>query len=71
MFKTLEYDVEVRSDLLALSITEAAIYFGIGEKRLRQIINENYATSFVLEVGTHMRIKRRLFEEFLDNTTSI
>lgn len=44
----------------SLSITEAAIYFGIGEKRLRQIINENHYASFVLEVGTHMRIKRRL-----------
>ncbi|MBP0056603.1 MAG: hypothetical protein KH239_09350 [Eubacterium sp.] len=35
------------------------------------MINENQTASFVLEVGTHMRIKRRLFEEFLDNATSI
>lgn len=58
-------------DKYSLSIQEAAEYYGIGEKRLRSIINEHSNESFVLNVGSHFRIKRRLFEEYLDNVTAI
>lgn len=50
----------------SLSIQEAAEYYGIGEKRLRSLIAEQEDPGFILEVGTHVRIKRKRFEEYLD-----
>ena len=50
----------------SLNIPEAAGYYGIGEKRLRQIANENVGADFILEIGSHIRFKRRLFEKYLD-----
>lgn len=43
-----------------------AEYYGIGEKRLRGLIAEQDDPGFILEVGTHVRIKRKRFEEYLD-----
>ena len=54
-----------------LSISEASTYYGIGEKRLRYIINENIGADFILEIGSHVRIKRKLFEEFLNNAMTL
>lgn len=55
----------------SLSVSEAALYFGIGEKRLRAIINENQGADYILEIGTHIRIKREKFEEYLNNVTAL
>lgn len=55
----------------SLSVSEAAKYFGIGEKRLRYIISENIGADYILEVGTHIRIKREKFEQYLDNITTL
>lgn len=55
----------------SLNFTEAAEYFGIGEKRLRQIISENPHEDFILEVGSHVRIKRKKFTEFLDMADAV
>ena len=55
----------------SLSIQEAAEYYGIGEKRLRQIAYEHQGEDFLLEIGTHVRFKRKLFEEFLDRASAI
>ena len=55
----------------SLSIQEAAEYYGIGEKRIRQIASENPNADFVLEVGSHIRIKRELFEKYLDESTVV
>lgn len=55
----------------ALSIPEAAKYFGIGEKRLYQIIAENEGADFILEIGSHIKIKRELFGRFLDRATCV
>ena len=35
----------------SLNVSEAAEYYGIGEKRLRQIAGENEGADFILEVG--------------------
>ena len=59
------------SDKYSLSIQEAAEYYGIGEKRLRNFLTEHWNETFVLEIGTHTRIKRRLFEEYLDQMASV
>ncbi len=55
----------------SLNIPQAAEYFGIGEKRLYGIIHENEGADFILELGSHVRIKRRLFEEYLDEATTL
>ena len=55
----------------SLSVSEAALYFGIGEKRLRAIINENQGADYILERGTHIRIMREKFEEYLNNATAL
>ena len=34
----------------SLSVSEAALYFGIGEKRLRAIINENQGADYILDI---------------------
>ena len=49
-----------------LSIEEASQYFHIGEKRLRQIIKDNPVADYLLWNGTHVLIKRKLFEQYID-----
>ena len=41
------------------------------EKRLRAIAAEHISDGFVIEIGSHIRFKRRLFEEFLDKTIGL
>ena len=54
-----------------LTLREAAEYFHIGEKKLRQIVEENMDANFVLTSGNRIMIKRKLFEEFLDSSSVI
>lgn len=55
----------------SLSIPEAAKYFGIGETRLYQIVAEHPGADFILEIGSHVKIKRVLFERFLDAASCV
>ena len=55
----------------ALSIEEAAEYFHIGMKHLRELIKRDPNAKWALWNGTHVTIKRRLFEELLDTTNAI
>lgn len=55
----------------SLTITEASEYFGIGEKKLRQMVQENATADFLLNNGVKVLIKRMKFEQFLDETCSI
>jgi len=54
-----------------LSIEEAAQYFRIGEHKLRQIIDKNKDADFFLWNGNRLQIKRKLFEKFIDQSSSI
>ena len=54
-----------------LTLREAAEYFHIGEKKMRQIVDENMDANFLLESGNRITIKRKLFEEFLDRASVI
>lgn len=54
-----------------LTIEEAALYFRIGEKRLRQIVAEQPDADFVLKNGNRILIKRRLFEEYLEEVSVV
>lgn len=49
-----------------LSIQEAAEYFGVGDKKLRQFVYEHEYENFILWNGSRPRIKRRLFEKYMD-----
>ena len=55
----------------ALTIYEAAEYFGIGEHRLRTLVRENRQADFVLWIGVKVEIKRKLFEEFLNEINAL
>ena len=54
-----------------IGIDEAARYYGIGSKKLRQIISDNPMGDFYLEIGRHVLIKRRQFEQYLDQASSL
>lgn len=54
-----------------LTLREAAEYFHIGEKKMRQIVDENMDANFLLESGNRIMIKRKLFEEYLDRASAI
>ena len=54
-----------------LSIEEAADYFRIGQRRLRQIAAENPNAEFILMNGNRIQIKRRLFENYIDQATVV
>ena len=49
----------------ALTIEEAAVYFQIGQKELRERTNEP-SCDLVIFKGTHRLIKRKKLEEYLD-----
>lgn len=54
-----------------LSIEEAAVYFRIGENKLRSIAKENPEAEFLIWNGNRVQIKRRLFEEYIDGVMVI
>ena len=54
-----------------LSVEEAAAYFRIGENKLRKIISENETADFILWNGNRPQIKRKKFEQFIDNLAAI
>lgn len=54
-----------------LTIAEASEYFNIGEKKLRQLVQENHTADFILNNGVKVLIKRMKFEEFINETSSI
>jgi hypothetical protein len=49
-----------------LSVEEAAVYFRIGEAKLRRLISENADADYILWNGNRPQIKRRLFEKYID-----
>lgn len=54
-----------------LSIEEAALYFRIGENKLRALIDEDKTAKFLLWNGNRVQIKRELFERFVDELEAI
>lgn len=54
-----------------LTIREAAEYFHIGEKKMRQIVEENEGADFIVMNGNRTMIKRKCFEQFLDRATAV
>ncbi len=58
-------------DKFCLTIEEASEYFNIGEKKLRKIVSENLDSGFIIQNGVKFLVKRKQFEKFLDDLTSI
>ena len=54
-----------------LTLREAAEYFHIGEKKMRRIVDENMDANFILTSGNRVMVKRKLFEEYLNQATVI
>lgn len=54
-----------------LSVEEAAVYFRIGENKLRNLISRNNNAKYLLWNGNRVQIKRNLFEKFIDETDAI
>ena len=53
-----------------LSVKEAAAYFGIGENKIREM-TDGKTCKYVLWVGNKRLIKRRLFQQVLEQQYSI
>jgi len=53
----------------SLTIWECAEYFGIGEKKIRQLIKNNPNADYVLKIGNKTLVKRRSFENYLEQAT--
>ncbi len=54
-----------------LSVTEAAQFYHIGEKRLRQIVDIHPNGEFYLLLGNKVLFKKEQFEQFLAESTAI
>lgn len=54
-----------------LTIQQASEYFNIGEKKMRQIVQENPTADYILTNGTKILIKRIRFEQYVDDVSSI
>lgn len=56
---------------LLLNIKEASDLFGIGQHRLREIVKEDYESKYHLMLGRAIKIKRKQFEEFINQVEQI
>ena len=54
-----------------LTIEEAAIYFRVGENKLRKIVSEQPDADFVLWNGNRPQIKRKIFEKYIDSISAV
>jgi len=54
-----------------LSIEEAAVYFRIGEGKLRRMVNENPTADYILWNGNRVQIKRAKFEAYVDKLEAV
>ena len=54
-----------------LTIEEAAVYFRIGENKLRRLVSENKDAEYIIWNGNRPQIKRIKFEKMIDNIDAI
>lgn len=55
----------------ALTVTEAAEYYHIGENKLRRIAEEHPEADFIMLNGNRLLFKRQKFEKYLDEATAV
>ena len=58
-------------DKFCLTIEEASEYFHIGQKKMRQLAAEHIDSGLFIQNGVKVLVKRKRFEAFLDDVTSI
>lgn len=58
------------SEKYALTVQEAAVYFNLGQGKLRQLIGENGSRIAVFS-GNRYLILRKKFEDFMSHSTEI
>ena len=56
---------------ILLNIKEASDLFGIGQHRLREIVKDDYENKYHLMLGSTIKIKRKQFEEFIEQVEQI
>lgn len=54
-----------------LTVEEAAVYFHIGEKKLRRMAEDCPSANWVIMNGNRLLIKRKLLENTLDSQDAI
>ena len=54
-----------------LTISEATQYFNLGEKKLRYLADNYRDYGFTLQNGNKVLIKRKKFEEFINETSAV
>jgi len=64
-----EIQVQIK-DKFCLTIDEASAYFNIGEKKLRKLVSDNMNSDFIIQNGVKFLIKRKKFEDFLNDLTA-
>ncbi len=57
------------SEKYLLTVKEASAYFGIGEKRIRFLVQTN--SELGIMNGDRRMVHRKRFEQFIDNTSGI
>lgn len=67
----IEKDYLMASEKYNLTIKEAVQYFNIGEKSIRKLVSDNPTADYILMVGNKILLKRKLFEQFIDETSTI
>ena len=65
-----ETQVQIQNKF-CLTIDEAVIYFNIVEKKLRKLVADNLDSGFIIQNGVKFLIKRKRFEDFLNDLTAI
>ena len=65
-----ETQVQIQNKF-CLTIDEAVIYFNIGEKKLRKLVSDKLDSGFIIQNGVKFLIKRKRFEDFLNDLTAI
>lgn len=70
MWMAEQVQVEIK-DKFCLTIDEASVYFNIGEKKLRKIVTDNLDTGIIIQNEVKFLIKRKRFEEYLEELTAI
>lgn len=65
-----ETQVQIQNKF-CLTIDEAVIYFNIGKKKLRKLVSDNLDSGFIIQNGVKFLIKRKRFEDFLNDLTAI
>lgn len=54
-----------------LTISEAAEYFNLGEKKIRFLADSYKDYGFILQNGNKTLIKRKKFEDFINETSTV